>query len=90
MNVTALQSRPERSKPWTYRFYVDVGGAATDPRVAEALEEIGALAAELVILGSYEAWPDGALRFATPVPTPAELRRLRSPVPIQTRSGLGW
>lgn len=71
VNVTALQSRPERSKPWTYRFYVDVAGAAADPRVAEALEEIGALAAELVILGSYEAWPDGALRFATPVPTPA-------------------
>jgi 3-deoxy-7-phosphoheptulonate synthase len=71
VNVTALQSRPERSKPWTYRFYVDVGGAAVDPRVAEALEEIEALAAELVILGSYEAWPDGALRFATPVPTPA-------------------
>ena len=71
VNVTALQSRPERSKPWTYRFYVDVGGAAADPRVAEALEEIDALAAELVILGSYEAWPDGALRFATPVPTPA-------------------
>ena len=71
VNVTALQSRPERSKPWTYRFYVDVAGAASDPRVAEALEEIEALAVELVILGSYEAWPDGALRFATPVPTPA-------------------
>ena len=71
VNVMALQSRPERSKPWTYRFYVDVAGAATDPRVAEALEEIEALAAELVILGTYEASPDGALRFATPIPTPA-------------------
>jgi chorismate mutase/prephenate dehydratase len=71
VNVMALQSRPERSRPWTYRFYVDIAGAASDPRVAEALEEIEALAAELVILGSYEASPDGALRFAAPVPTPA-------------------
>jgi chorismate mutase/prephenate dehydratase len=71
VNVMALQSRPERSKPWTYRFYVDVAGAATDPRVAEALEEIEALAVELVILGTYEASPDGALRFAAPIPTPA-------------------
>jgi chorismate mutase / prephenate dehydratase len=71
VNVMALQSRPERSKPWTYRFYVDVAGAARDPRVAEALEEIDALAAELVILGTYEASPDGALRFAAPIPTPA-------------------
>jgi chorismate mutase/prephenate dehydratase len=71
VNVMALQSRPERSRPWTYRFYVDVAGSATDPRVAEALEEVEALAAELVILGTYEASPDGALRFAAPIPTPA-------------------
>ncbi len=71
VNITALQSRPERSKPWTYRFYVDVAGAASDPRVAEALEEIEALAVQLVVLGSYEAWPDGALRFAAPAPPPA-------------------
>ncbi len=71
VNVMALQSRPERSKPWTYRFYVDVAGSAADPRVAEALEEIEALAVELVILGTYEASPDGALRFAAPIPPPA-------------------
>src|SRR5829696_7118603 len=43
VNLMALQSRPERSAPWTYRFYVDVEGASSDPRVAEALEEIEAL-----------------------------------------------
>jgi len=84
VNVTALQSRPERSKPWTYRFYVDVAGASSDPRVAEALEEIEALAVELVILGSYEAWPDGALRFALPVPTPAHYVR-KPEVPLVDR-----
>ena len=27
VNLMALQSRPERSAPWTYRFYVDIDGA---------------------------------------------------------------
>ena len=40
VNLMALQSRPERSAPWTYRFYVDIDGSADDPRVAEALEEV--------------------------------------------------
>jgi chorismate mutase/prephenate dehydratase len=84
VNVMALQSRPERSRPWTYRFYVDVAGSAMDPRVAEALEEIEALAAELVILGTYEASPDGALRFATPIPTPAHHAR-KPEVPLVDR-----
>jgi chorismate mutase/prephenate dehydratase len=70
VNLMALQSRPERSAPWTYRFYVDVDGAATDPRVAEALEEVEALAARVVVLGSYEAWVEGS-RLSAPPPTPA-------------------
>src|SRR5918992_1487661 len=71
VNLMALQSRPERSAPWTYRFYVDVEGSATDPRVEEALEEIEALAARVVVLGSYEAWTDTSSRLSPPVPTPA-------------------
>src|SRR4026207_1335122 len=39
VNLMALQSRPERSAPWTYRFYVDVEGSATDPRRPGALHE---------------------------------------------------
>jgi 3-deoxy-7-phosphoheptulonate synthase len=83
VNLMALQSRPERSAPWTYRFYVDVEGSATDPRVAEALEEIEALASKLIVLGSYEAWTDGS-RLSTPVPTPAH--RVEKPsVPLVDR-----
>jgi chorismate mutase / prephenate dehydratase len=83
VNLMALQSRPERSAPWTYRFYVDVEGSAHDPRVAEALEEIEALAAELIILGSYEAWTEGS-RFSVPVPPPAH--RMEKPaVPLVDR-----
>jgi 3-deoxy-7-phosphoheptulonate synthase len=83
VNLMTLQSRPERSAPWTYRFYVDVEGAATEPRVAEALEEIEALAAKLIVLGSYEAWAEGA-RLSVPVPPPAH--RVEKPsVPLVDR-----
>ena len=70
VNLMALQSRPERSAPWTYRFYVDIDGSTADPRVAEALEEVEALAARVVVLGSYEAWVEGS-RLSAPPPTPA-------------------
>jgi 3-deoxy-7-phosphoheptulonate synthase len=83
VNLMALQSRPERSAPWTYRFYVDVEGSASDPRVAEALEEVEALAVELIILGSYEAWTEGS-RLSAPVPPPAH--RIEKPaVPLVDR-----
>jgi 3-deoxy-7-phosphoheptulonate synthase len=83
VNLMALQSRPERSAPWTYRFYVDVEGSAGDPRVAEALEEIEALAAELIVLGSYEAWIEGS-RLSIPVPPPAH--RVEKPaIPLVDR-----
>jgi chorismate mutase/prephenate dehydratase len=84
VNLMALQSRPERSAPWTYRFYVDVEGSASDPRVAEALEEIEALAVKLIVLGSYEAWVEGGSRLSPPVPTPAH--RVEKPsIPLVDR-----
>jgi len=83
VNLMALQSRPERSAPWTYRFYVDVEGSATDPRVSEALEEIEALASKLIVLGSYEAWTEGS-RLSAPVPPPAH--RVEKPsIPLVDR-----
>src|SRR3954447_11553420 len=83
VNLTALQSRPERSAPWTYRFYVDVEGSTQDARVAEALEEIEALAAELIVLGTYEAWSEGS-PFSAPVPVPAH--RVEKPaIPLVDR-----
>ncbi|MBA3894712.1 MAG: 3-deoxy-7-phosphoheptulonate synthase [Gemmatimonadales bacterium] len=49
---------------------MDVDGSASDPRLAEALEEVEALAARVVVLGSYEAWIEGS-RLSAPPPTPA-------------------
>jgi prephenate dehydratase len=51
-NLSKIESRPLRGRPWEYAFYLDVLG---DPRGAtgEALEELRALAHEMRILGSY-------------------------------------
>jgi chorismate mutase/prephenate dehydratase len=74
VNLTSLQSRPEPSAPWTYRFYFDVEGSTSDPRLAEALDAIEALATRIVILGSYLAWQgEGARQIAT-APSPPHLR----------------
>ncbi|HWA15387.1 MAG TPA: 3-deoxy-7-phosphoheptulonate synthase [Gemmatimonadales bacterium] len=69
VNLTSLQSRPERSAPWTYRFYFDVEGNRTDPRLSDALESIEALASRIVIIGSYQSWQvEGAPDRAAPAP----------------------
>lgn len=84
VNMAALQSRPEPSQPWTYRFYVDIEGEAGDPRVAESLAEVEALAAKLIVLGSYEAWTEGAPAFEKKHPTPAH--HVRKPeIPLVDR-----
>ena len=69
VNLTSLQSRPERSAPWTYRFYFDVEGGRTDPRLSDALESSEALASRIVIIGSYRSWVvEGAPERAVEAP----------------------
>jgi chorismate mutase/prephenate dehydratase len=74
VNLTSLQSRPERSAPWTYRFYFDVEGGRNEPRLAEALEAIEALASRIVILGSYAAWQGEGAVVGPVAPRPPHLR----------------
>jgi 3-deoxy-7-phosphoheptulonate synthase len=84
INLTSLQSRPERTVPWTYRFYVDVEGGASEPRLAEALEALEALVSRVVVLGSYREWNDGTAPSAPPVREPAH-RRPRPNIPLYDR-----
>jgi len=74
VNLTSLQSRPERSAPWTYRFYFDVEGGRNEPRLAEALESIEALASRIVVLGSYVAWQGDGAVVGPVAPKPPHLR----------------
>jgi 3-deoxy-7-phosphoheptulonate synthase len=84
VNLTSLQSRPERTTPWTYRFYVDVEGAADDARLSEAIEAVEALVTKVVVLGSYREWSDGTAPSRPPTPPPAH-RRPKPDVPLYDR-----
>ncbi|MEM2111638.1 MAG: prephenate dehydratase [Candidatus Bathyarchaeia archaeon] len=53
INLTKIESRPTKQKPWEYNFYVDFEGHRTEPRCAEALEKLKTNTLFVKILGSY-------------------------------------
>jgi len=53
VNLTAVQSRPMKGKPWEYVFIVDMEGHQEDPAVRMALSEAAAVAASHKVLGSF-------------------------------------
>ncbi len=53
INLTKIESRPTKQKPWEYNFYLDFEGHRTEKNCAEALEALAKKAAFLKILGSY-------------------------------------
>ena len=57
INMTKLESRPRRDKPWSYLFYVDIEGHIEDANVATAITGLMRKAAFVKFLGSYPAAP---------------------------------
>jgi len=53
LNLTRIESRPLRGKPWEYLFYVDFIGKEQDQRVRNALSHLKELADMLRVLGCY-------------------------------------
>ena len=53
INLTKLESRPSRSKPWEYVFYVDFEGHLDAEVYQEAIKELQREATFVKILGSY-------------------------------------
>ena len=84
INLTSLQSRPERTAAWRYRFYLDVEGSVSDARLSEALEALEPLVLKVVVLGSYREWNDGSAPLRAPVTTPAH-RRPKPNIPLHDR-----
>ena len=55
INLTKLESRPRRNRPWQYVFYLDFDGHWQDPPAREALIQLLSRAAFVKLLGSYPA-----------------------------------
>jgi len=53
INLTKLESRPTRQKPWQYNFYLDFDGHREDAAAREALADVEKLTIFLKVLGSY-------------------------------------
>ena len=55
INLTKIESRPRRNRPWHYLFYVDIEGHEDDGPIQEALMGILKQSSFLKVLGSYPA-----------------------------------
>jgi prephenate dehydratase len=54
VNLTRIESRPLRRGLGRYQFFLDIEGALTDVRIADAIEELRSKAESVRVLGS---WP---------------------------------
>lgn len=53
LNLTKIESRPTKRRPWEYVFFVDFEGHREDPTVQAALAALQAQCLFLKVLGSY-------------------------------------
>ncbi len=57
VNLTRIESRPSRRRPWEYVFFLDLEGHRAEPRVAAAITRLGE-GRTCRILGSYRKADD--------------------------------
>src|SRR5207302_1942809 len=53
LNLTKLESRPDRTTPWEYLFYLDIDARAADPAMAGAIRDLEGQGAVVIVLGDY-------------------------------------
>ncbi len=57
INLSKIESRPIKNKPWEYMFFLDLKGHKEEPRVKSAISQLERHCSFFKILGSY---PSGA------------------------------
>ena len=55
INLTKIESRPIKGKPWEYLFYLDFNGNMKETRCINAIRHLEEIAEFIKILGSYPA-----------------------------------
>jgi len=58
INLTKIESRPTKQRPWEYNFYLDFEGHKNEKKCAEALKGLESKAVFVKILGSYRKAPE--------------------------------
>jgi chorismate mutase/prephenate dehydratase len=53
LNLSKIESRPNKAKAWEYIFFLDLAGHIGDPEVAEAVQELKGYCQFVKVLGSY-------------------------------------
>jgi prephenate dehydratase len=59
LNLSKLESRPARDRPWEYVFWVDLDADAAAPATRSALADLAGATASLRVLGSYSRGAGG-------------------------------
>jgi prephenate dehydratase len=54
INLTKIESRPNKSTPWEYNFYVDFDGNQNESKIKKLLSKISQHSLFLKVLGSYK------------------------------------
>jgi prephenate dehydratase len=60
IDLTKLESRPIRGRPWEYMFYADLSVGRQEMRCARALVHLAEFAKWVRTLGSYRRWKEGS------------------------------
>ncbi|HWA86460.1 MAG TPA: prephenate dehydratase [Opitutus sp.] len=55
INLSKIESRPSKRRPWDYNFFIDVTGHYDDPAMKEAIAELQKFCPVVKWLGSYPA-----------------------------------